>query len=425
MSKYVTALTVTLLAWSLSAETTRPCVSDGQYFWEAMRTQPAWHGLAHFRLIEKSCLANEDYRFLYAAYRAELESFAVNHASALAFIDKRGNSHSLSQELPESTQAVSATQYIVKRAKNHRIVVTNERHHASSDRLLPLALLKPLYSQGFRYLAVEGYAYWDSINERGYPIVDAGHYSNDVVYAQMLRSAVELGFEVVGYEIEPSQRAPDDPQNPVNRQHEREMLQAQNIVSRIFEKDPLAKVLIHCGYGHIHEKAQKNWSSMTQILKETIGLDPLTVDQTLLSERSNRREEHPLRQRAAELDLLSSHPLVLLDEKSDLVSVSKTTDVQVIGLQTQYEHGRPSWLNMQGNRKQISFSVPECADRSCILEAANSEEIENAVVYDRVEVSFKDRIILYLPPEFTFDIRIMDLDGRIHTNHTLSTILEP
>ena len=409
MSKYLTALIVTWLACSLSAEATRPCVSEGKYFWDAMRTQPAWHGLAHFRLIEKSCLANEDYQLLYATYRAELESFASNHASALEFFDTRGNSYSTSQDLPETIQAVPATQYIVQRAQNYRIVITNERHHASSDRLLPLSLLKPLYSQGFRYLAVERYAYRDPINERGYPIVDAGHYSNDVVYAQVLRSAVGLGFKVVGYEREQSQLAPEDPQNPVNRQHEREMLQAQNIVTRIFEEDPLAKVLIHCGYGHIHEESWEDWSSMTHILKETTGLDPLTVEQTRLSERSNRREEHPLRQRVAELDLLLSYPSVLLDEENDLIDVSKTTDIQVIGLQTQYEHGRPSWLNMRGIRKRISFSVPDCADRSCILEAASSEEIENAVVYDRVEVSFKDRTILYLPPESNFDIRIMDL----------------
>lgn len=424
MSKYLTALSVTLLSWSVSAETARPCVSDGQYFWDAMRNQHAWHGLAHFRSIEKSCLANKDYQLLYAAFRAELESFVGNHASALEFFDMRGDTHSTSQDFPETVQAVPATRYVVKRAKNHRIVITNERHHASADRLLPLELLEPLYSQGFRYLALEGYAHWDPINERGYPIVDAGHYSNDVVYAQMLRSALELGFEVVGYEIEPDQRVPDDPQNPVDRQQERETIQAKNIIARIFEKDPLAKVLILCGYGHIHEKAQKNWSSMTHILKETTGLDPLTVDQTLLSERSNRRVEHPLRQRAARMGLLSTRPSVLLDENNDLISVSKATDVQVIGLETQYEHGRPSWLDMQGNRQKIYFSVQECVNRSCILEAVNTNEIDSAVVYDRVEVSFKDRTILYLSPGFTFNIRIMDLDGELLGSRALTTVLE-
>ena len=401
-------------------ESSESCV-DGQDLWDTMRSQLVWHPLKYFRSIEKSCLANEELSLLYAAFRSELESFVGNHAGALKFFDTRENSYSESRELPFPVISVSATRYIAKKAKNHRIVITNERHHASSDRLLPLSLLKPLYDQGYRYLAVEGYAHWDSINERGYPILAAGHYSNDVVYAQLLRSAIEVGFKVVGYEREASQIAPSDPQNPVNRQHEREMLQAQNIVARIFENDPNAKVLIHCGYGHNNERERDDWSSMAHILKNETGLDPLTVDQTLLSERSDRSEEHPIRQRAAELDLISNHPIVILDEANNLIRVSNNTDIQVLGLQTSYEYGRAVWLKMGGSRKMVSIETDECVDKSCIVEATSATESKKAAVYDRVEVSYKDRTVLYLPPGKPFNVHILDLDGGLLRSQLIHT----
>lgn len=92
-------------------------------------------------------------------------------------------------DLPPNTTAIPAVPYIAKRAAGHRFVIVNERHHASSDRLLTMSLLEPLHEQRFRYLAAERVWHGDAPGLRGYPVSNTGFYAEDVVFAQMIRHA--------------------------------------------------------------------------------------------------------------------------------------------------------------------------------------------------------------------------------------------
>lgn len=74
------------------------------------------------------------------------------------------------------------------------------------DRLLTLELLEPLRDRGFTHLALEALWWGDPINERGYPTDETGYYVNDVVFAELVRTALALGYELIPYEIEPEQR---------------------------------------------------------------------------------------------------------------------------------------------------------------------------------------------------------------------------
>ncbi len=374
------------------------------------------------RSHEHLCERDSQYRLSYATRRATLESKVGNHATALAFFDWRTHRYYAEGDLPLSVRAEPAIEYIVNRSVKQRIVIVNERHHVGSDRLLTLELLEPLYERGFRYLAVEGYQFDDGINERGYPVIGGGYYSNDVVYAQMLRSAFELGFKIVGYEIEDSQMAPDDSENPINRQVERDRVQAENIIARILKKDPDAKVLAHCGYAHVREKKTSSWSPMAYFLKEFTGIDPLTIDQTELSERSTLKEEHPWRQEAEKRGLLAAYPVVLLNSTGELVDGDDYTDIEVVGLQTHYEYDRPSWMRLGNTRQPVWFDTPECLDKSCILEAVYPSEENGAVPSDRVEANRTHRVALFLQPNRVYNIRIMDLDTQILAERSFSTV---
>lgn len=380
----------------------------------------SWRPLRVLRTHKSACENDSTYRWAYATRRGTLESKVGDHSAALAFFDWYGNSYKGKNDLPTSVRSVEAVPYIVNRSIQHRIVVVNERHHAGSDRLLTLEMLSPLFAQGYRYLTVETYLFNDGINERGYPVTDQGYYSNDVVYAQMLRSASELGFKIVGYEIENDQMAPNDPENPVDRQAERDRVQAENIIDRILKNDPDAKLLVHCGYSHVREIKTSSWSPMAYFLKELTGIDPLTIDQTQLSERSTVEEEHPWRQEAGKRGLLGAKPVVLLDSTNELVDADNRTDIEVFGLRTQYEYERPSWMRMGGTRQPVWFDTPECVDKSCILEAVHPSEQDRAVPYDRVEANRTNKVALFLQPNTTYHIRIMNLGSEILAERQIS-----
>ncbi len=415
MKKYLLCL-VTLTTWCVQASEPDPSCAAAMVLYEQewrSSTVHSWRPLRNLRKNEAICNSDDEYRLYYSQMRATLESKVGNHAAALKFNDWRENTYYNDIDLPLEARATPAIPYIVQQSKESNFVVVNERHHVGSDRLLTLELLKPLYAQGFRYLATETYWYTDEINDRGYPIASAGYYSEDVVYAQMLRTALELGYEVIGYEIEAGQKAPENPDNPVNRQVERDQAQAKNIIARTVEKDSDAKVLVHCGYGHVLESKTSNWSPMAYFLKELTGHDPLTVEQVELSERSLSSLEHPWRQEAQARGFLGDQPVVLLDEADKQIDVDTMTDIEVFGIQTIYEHGRPSWMRMGGLRQPVWFQTPECVTRACILEAMDPSEDETAVPYDRVDASHTDRVALFLPQTGEFNVRVMDMDAKI------------
>ncbi len=372
----------------------------------------SWQPLKELRSFVQPCTEHENFRSV-AIYLGTFEGKVGNHSSSLRWFDQADTEYvSTAKPLNEFT-VVEAIPYIIDRSKNHQIVITNERHHVSTDRLLPLSLLAPLYEQGFRYLAVETLAADHSINELGYPTVYDGYYSNDVVYAQLLRSARDMGYKIVAYEIEDDQKAPEDPKNPINRYDERDSWQAKNIISRTFDADPEAKVLIHCGYGHVSEGMLTRSTPMARFLKDYTGLDPLTIGQTHFSERYETEREHPWRRQAASLGLLGDTPRVLMNPQGNLIRDLKSIDIEVIGLQTRYKHGRPIWMSMGGIRQPISIDTPKCVNRSCVIEAFDPEEDEYAIPYDRLEVDHSTTAVLYVPPWTPLNIRIMDLDANV------------
>ncbi len=194
-----------------------------------------WKSLKELRLLADSCETGE-YSGYFRMLRAQIESFVGNHQTALALADRGEPEQHADMSLGKDVMAERAVAYIARRSLEHRIVIVNERHHVSADRLLTLDLLEPLADQGYRYLALE--AAWsgddDDVNRRGYATSETGYYINDVVFAETVRAAISLGYGIVSYEIEQGQRATD---RTVSAQEERDSWQARNIVSRIFDKD--------------------------------------------------------------------------------------------------------------------------------------------------------------------------------------------
>lgn len=364
-----------------------------------------WSSLRRFRELKDTCGPGSG---TYWYYLAQLESFVGNHAAALSHVDPAFRQDS-PQDFPSSVTTVAATEYVIDRARDHRIVMVNERHHASSDRLLTMELLAPLAEQGFRYLAIEAGWNGDPINTRGYPVAETGYYVNDVVFAEVVRSAIELGYQIIAYEIEQEQRTPADRTGEMNHQEERDWWQAKNIASRVFDIDSNAKLLVHAGYDHIRESRTDTWAPMAHFLREFTGFDPLTIEQTVYSERSRPELEHPLRTRAGELDLLGEAAIVLVDSEGQPIRPHEAVDLAVFGVSTRYANGRPTWMGMGGRRQAMNFDTPECAARTCIVEARRVN-FTNEVPLDRIEVTGAERTTLYLPAGEDIVVHVMGLD---------------
>ena len=380
--------------------------------------RPVWGGLQTFRSLSSGCGESTSANYyIYWAYSAQLESFVGNHALALSYFNKGRRSDRSAERisLPADVRAAPAAAYIARRARDHRIVILNERHHASPDRLLTMSLLEPLAALGFRYLALEtASTARDPVNERRYPVRESGYYTNDVVFAELVRSAIDRGFEIIGYEIEGDQWQSDKDKGVTDTyQARRQYWQGRNIADRVIRNNPDAKVLVHCGWGHVRESGSPNWPKMAEVLAQLTGLDLLTVDQVKYADYGHADDDHPLRTAAEKRSLIGDEEVVLLADDGDPVPIGDPAyvDIHVLGRRTRYENGRPTWMAMGGRRRAVAFPTPKCEARPCIVEVRSARH-PDAVAFDRVEVD-GEATTLYVPPERESTGHVFRLDGSL------------
>ena len=136
-------LALALLATAASArEADDACANFAADFRSAAILQHGdhvWSALGDLRAMEPSCMGSDN-EWSYRTTRGQLESFVLNHRVALEHYALSPPAGATS-DLPGTTYAVPAAPYIARRAADDRFVIVNERHHASSDRLLTMALL--------------------------------------------------------------------------------------------------------------------------------------------------------------------------------------------------------------------------------------------------------------------------------------------
>jgi hypothetical protein len=92
------------------------------------------------------------------------------------------------------------------------------RSHHHSGRLL-----KGLYQKGFGYFATETLDVGDAgLQARGYPTLRSGAYIAEPMYADLVRTALNLGYRVTPYECVDSPPQ-DNTDNPIPAMNVREL----------------------------------------------------------------------------------------------------------------------------------------------------------------------------------------------------------
>ena len=295
----------------------------------------------------------------------------------------------------QAFQPVNAVDYIIERAAQEQIIIINEAHHKPRHRVFTHQLLEGLYEQGYRYFGMEmllndfqdtsSLLHDTLLMERGFPLNSqiTGAYILEPQMANLVRKALQLGFTLFAYER--------------TQKGNRELFQASNIKRKILDRDPSAKLLIHCGWYHALESENRDKKWMAQYLRELTGINPFTIYQDLLIER-HCTQESPF------YSLMEAdEPTVFVNDQGQPYNGKQDFDkfdVLLYHPRTTYIFNRPDWLlDIEGNqiyhldRRRIGLDYP------VMIKAFKSDEIPQATPIDIIEIESQwDLTALVLPP---------------------------
>ncbi|MCK6543208.1 hypothetical protein L6Q79_11065 [bacterium] len=314
-----------------------------------------------------------------------------------------------------SAKKLDAVNEIIREAQNRQITIVNEAHHVPQHRAFISSLLKPLYESGYRYFATEMLTdNIDTVKKNGYvSFQQNGFYPNEPVYANLIRKAIEIGYTLVGYED--TVNCDFDPVNPFRCLNQREQNQAKNIANLILKNNSNAKILIHCGYQHADEVEHQSpkVKTMAAHLKELSNTDPLTIDQTVMSEHSLVNFENSY-YRYVQDSLKINSPAIFKTINGYWVDDTKRgfVDMQVFHPRTNYINGRPNWLI----KENYILTLPDFDISSFpfLVQAFKKSDKTNAIPMDQFLVDSRKEKIAVAVPKGYYRIRMINSKGTIH-----------
>jgi hypothetical protein len=319
---------------------------------------------------------------------AALYSFIGEHARAKEMFDKTkvsGSNFYPKTATPYSP--ISAIDFIREKAETEQIIIINEAHHNAQHRVFTTKLLKALYEKGFRYFSAETLTRLDieRLNNDKYPNEQTGYYTAEPNYGNLIREALNIGFEIFAYEDENSSQSPEGIAL-------REVVQAKNI-KKIFDKDPKAKIFIHCGFGHHNEMCLPDFKLMGCLMFEFTGIDPFTIDQIKDIETLLKETKHKIRDNQE-----TKSSVILVDSLNNTLSEKPLYDLSVFHTKDSYVYGRPSWL-FDSIRKpyflnslNVEFPIIILAYLESEYSRSEKEKKSHPIPFDIIEMKSKEDI---------------------------------
>ncbi|GAA0273163.1 hypothetical protein GCM10009127_11990 [Alteraurantiacibacter aestuarii] len=308
----------------------------------------------------------------------------------------------------ERREAIAA---IVEHAARTRIVIINEAHDNPRDRAFVMDVAEALRPLGYTHYAAEALtnccyspeqakAPIDAVRQRDYAAFGDGYYLADPAFAYLLHRVLVAGYEPVAYEYVP--QAGERPENPNESIALREAAQARNLAAALEAAGPDAKFLIHVGYSHAAERPfSKEQEWMASRLKALTGIDPLTINQTDLS-------EYNMPQEYAAIGMEQGTAPVVIFEGGEPAHVgfnAELMDLQVVHPPIAVLGGRPDWLARTG---RVAFQlgadmVPDEGVR--LVQVFLAQSGADAVPIDQVLIRPGDEPpVLYVPRDSQYRI---------------------
>lgn len=335
--------------------------------------------LAQYQVMRRAYAENSDsaFRVIFGQYLSWYQTFIGDDHDAL--LNFSIQEKSLPDDAPSPLgqpgwHAVSALTFLPQLARNYRVVFLNEAHNVPLTRSLTVQLLKQLRADGFNYFAAETlYPSDANLQRRGYPVPASGFYIREPVYAEMVRTALKLGYKVVAYEADDEHTG-----------DARERQQAEHLYE-VLKHDPDARLVVNAGYAHIQEQGKfLGAQSMAEHFRALSDLDPLTIEQTMLIPHGSSFMDHPY-YNAITQSLDPAQPIVFLDTRGRPWSLRPGYDVSVIFPRTVLRHGRPTWLTLGNLRVPYYVDGNLCQYHyPCLIEARYADEGDDAIPADRL-----------------------------------------
>lgn len=300
-------------------------------------------------------------------------AFAGDYRTALQYLVKsydtldeatRGKIYRTAADLPPIVH-VDARRYIHLAAKDRQVVMINEAFAKPLHRAFTLSLLADFYRMGFRYLAME---MLDNFSNRRLTSVGvlSGYYVCEPVAGELMRSAIAMGYTLVPYE---------DTAAAIHTADQRDSVQAANIYA-VLQKDPKAKILVHASYTHIAKRPLPGGHiPMALAFWRLSGIEPLTIDQTDMTEESNFAYGRAIYQAYTTKFNLTEPSIALIDNAPVNVTDKDLYDLCVIHPPTTWVDGRPTWLSLDGLRQRIYIKSP--SKDVFFVQAYYQQEIDN------------------------------------------------
>ena len=316
----------------------------------------------------------------------------------------------------DGRKAISALDYIAGQGEKHSWIMLGEEHMKPQTRSILLPLLRALYKRGFRYFAAE--TFYDNVAEltkAGYPTWESGYYLHDPVFAEAIREALRLGYKLVEYEK--GDQPKDIPANDAwFAQNYREHGQAENLKTRIFDKDPKAKVLVWAGRSHVIKTASKQpdgeFRPMGYEFKRMTGVDAFACYLPTHVEGAGPEWESGLFKYANSKGWVKK-PVVFVD-KAGVAFGNQDDETAVFFPRTNYYRGRPDWLMQDVGRVPVDIPANMAgADGYLLAQAWFEGEPLQAVPVDQILISPGDPLpVLMLPKRRACWFRVIDAAGK-------------
>lgn len=336
--------------------------------------------LAQLESMQQAYRSSRDraFRIVFGQYLSWYQSFVGDYPAAMATYSIRevAASGDAPSPLTGGYAAKPAVDAIVALARGQKAVFFNEAHNIPLTRTVTLEALAKLRAEGFNTFAAETlYDSDQSLQKRGYPIDGSGFYTEEPICAELVRTALKLGFKVVAYES-------DQPGNG----DVREYAQAKNLYERVFKNDPAARLVVDAGYAHIQERGRYlGGRSMAQHFRDLTHIDPLTIEQTMLIEHPAGGENHPYYRQIIDA-LKPAQPIVFIGKDGKPWSLKPGAyDASVVFPPDVLEDGRPTWLTIGGLRVPYTVTADLCNKAfPCLVEARYADESDKAIPADRL-----------------------------------------
>jgi hypothetical protein len=391
--------------------------------------------LAQYAFMQTHYDANDErvFRLIFGQYLSWFQTWIGDY-------DGAGESFSVTQgaqaddaptPVASAYHAKPADEAILELTGLRKVVFFNESHSRPVTRTLTVQLLARLRAQGFTYFAAETLytAHADAL-KGGHADARSGFYINEPIYGEMVRAALRLGFKVIAYDAE-----------DVASSDAREKAGAQSLYDQVLRNDPDARLVVNAGFSHIQKSGDYlGGSSIAENFQKISGIEPLSVEQTMMIEHPQADQNHPYYSAAIQVEHFSRPFVYVSDAGTPWTLKPGQYDISVFFPPESHSDNRPDWVSLGGTRQPFSVTGDECHGHfPCLIQAHYENEDEQSVAADRVLLNLVDAQApagggflaghgsaysrLYLFPG-NYRISAIDRDGKVLATRNINVIAQ-